>query len=272
MSIRARPPAISAAVRDGTRPAPAQFPRRARWTSHAASTSRGGRCSSSGRASAASAPPSAAAFRSGGATVTITGLEDEPIESERGLYAYERLDVTDTAAAEALAARTGRLDVLVNCAGGSERGQPPGVAPFERFVDLNLTGTYRLCFTLLPQLKASRGCIVNIGSMYGHVGSPRVPAYGAAKAGVHQLTKSLAIAWAEHGVRVNAIAPGFVATAGTVVGRSDPEHYAAVVSRTPMGRWGEPEDLAGPALFLASPAATFVTGVILNVDGGYAAG
>ena len=214
----------------------------------------------------------AAGFRSGGATVTITGIEEQPIEPDRERYAYAQLDVTDTAAVEALAARTERLDVLVNCAGGSERGQPPGIAPFERFVDLNLTGTYRLCFVFLPHLQANRGCIINIGSMYGHVGSPKVPAYGAAKAGVHQLTRSLAIAWAEHGVRVNAIAPGFIATAGTAVGRSDPEHYAAVVARTPMGRWGDPEDLAGPALFLASPAAAFVTGVTLHVDGGYAAG
>ena len=214
----------------------------------------------------------AAAFRSAGAAVTITGIENEPVENERGRYPYERLDVTDTGAVERLAARIERLDVLVNCAGGSERGQPPGIAPFERFLDLNLTGTYRLCFAFLPHLEASRGCIINIGSMYGHVGSPKVPAYGAAKAGVHQLTKSLAIAWAERGVRANVIAPGFVATAGTAVGRSDPEHYAAVVARTPMGRWGEPEDIAGPALFLASPAAAFVTGVTLNVDGGYAAG
>ena len=214
----------------------------------------------------------AAAFRSAGAAVTITGIENEPVENERGRYPYERLDVTDTGAVERLAARIERLDVLVNCAGGSERGQPPGIAPFEHFLDLNLTGTYRLCFAFLPHLEASRGCIINIGSMYGHVGSPKVPAYGAAKAGVHQLTKSLAIAWAERGVRANAIAPGFVATAGTAVGRSDPEHYAAVVARTPMGRWGEPEDIAGPALFLASPAAAFVTGVTLNVDGGYAAG
>ena len=214
----------------------------------------------------------AAAFRSAGAAVTITGIENEPVENERGRYPYERLDVTDTGAVERLAARIERLDVLVNCAGGSERGQPPGIAPFEHFLDLNLTGTYRLCFAFLPHLEASHGCIINIGSMYGHVGSPKVPAYGAAKAGVHQLTKSLAIAWAERGVRANAIAPGFVATAGTAVGRSDPEHYAAVVARTPMGRWGEPEDIAGPALFLASPAAAFVTGVTLNVDGGYAAG
>lgn len=214
----------------------------------------------------------AAGFQAGGATVTITGIEEEPVEPDRGRYPYERLDVTDTGAVEALAARTGRLDVLVNCAGGSERGRPPGVGSFERFVDLNLTGAYRLCFAFLPHLRASRGCVVHVGSMYGYLGSPKVPAYGAAKAGVHQLTRSLAIAWAEHGVRVNAVAPGFVATAGTAVGRSDPEHYAAVVARTPMGRWGEPEDIAGPALFLASPAAAFVTGAILNVDGGYAAG
>lgn len=214
----------------------------------------------------------AAGFRAGGAAVTITGIEEAPIEPDRGRYPYERLDVTDTGAVEALAARTGRLDVLVNCAGGSERGQPPGVGSFERFVDLNLTGAYRLCSAFLPCLRASRGCVVHIGSMYGYLGSPKVPAYGAAKAGVHQLTRSLAIAWAGHGVRVNAVAPGFVATAGTAVGRSDPEHYAAVVARTPMGRWGAPEDVAGPALFLASPAAAFVTGVILNVDGGYAAG
>ena len=107
--------------------------------------------------------------------------------------------------------------------------------------------------------------------MYGHLGSPKVLGYGAGKAGVHQLTKSLAIAWAESGIRVNAIAPGFIATPGTEVGRSDPAHYKAVVDRTPVGRWGESNDIAGPALFLASPAANFVTGVTLNVDGGYMA-
>ena len=107
--------------------------------------------------------------------------------------------------------------------------------------------------------------------MYGHLGSPKVLGYGAGKSGVHQLTKSLAIAWAEFGIRVNAIAPGFIATPGTKVGRSDPAHYKAVVDRTPVGRWGESNDIAGPALFLASPAADFVTGVTLNVDGGYMA-
>lgn len=211
----------------------------------------------------------AAGFKAGGGQVTITGVEDAPAEQLRGLYDYVTLDVTDEAAVRALAAATPALHVLVNCAGVSGRGQDADVDLFERVVDLNLTGTYRTCVAFLPQLTASRGSVVNIGSMYGYAGSPKVVGYGASKAGIHQLTKSLAIAWAEHGVRVNAIAPGFIATPGTAVGRADPEHYNAVVGRTPVGRWGEPEDIAGPALFLASPAAGFVTGVTLNVDGGY---
>ena len=211
----------------------------------------------------------AAGFKACGAKVTITGVEDAPVGGLRDLYAYARLDVTDEAAIRALAAATPALDVLVNCAGVSGRGKAADVELFEQVVDLNLTGSYRTCVAFLPQLTANRGSVINIGSMYGYVGSPKVVGYGASKAGIHQLTKSLAIAWAEHGVRVNAIAPGFIATVGTAVGRADPDHYGAVVAHTPVGRWGEPEDIAGPTLFLASPAASFVTGVTLNVDGGY---
>ena len=105
--------------------------------------------------------------------------------------------------------------------------------------------------------------------MYGMFGSPRVPAYGASKAAIHQLTRSLAIDWAEFGIRVNAIAPGFIVTEQSRAGREDSAHYNAVINRTPFQRWGMPDDLAGPALFLASPAAQFVTGAVLPVDGGY---
>ena len=107
--------------------------------------------------------------------------------------------------------------------------------------------------------------------MYSTYGSPRVPAYGASKAAVAQMTKSLALAWAEHGVRVNAIAPGFIVTEQSARGRADPTHYQRVLDRTPAGRWGQPADIAGPVLFLASPAAAFITGAVLPVDGGYTA-
>jgi NAD(P)-dependent dehydrogenase (short-subunit alcohol dehydrogenase family) len=120
-----------------------------------------------------------------------------------------------------------------------------------------------------PQLKAQRGVLINIASMYASFGSPKNPAYGASKAAVAQLTKSLAIAWAADGIRVNAVAPGFIVTQQSAKSRTDPAHVAAVNLRTPMGRWGQPEDIAGPVLFLASSAAQFITGVCLPIDGGY---
>ena len=118
-------------------------------------------------------------------------------------------------------------------------------------------------------LFASRGCVINIASMLAFFGSGYAPAYSASKGGVAQLTKSLAIAWAPHGVRVNAIAPGWIETALTAPLVADPAKSDAIVSRTPLGRWGQPADVAGAAVFLASPAAAFITGVILPVDGGY---
>jgi NAD(P)-dependent dehydrogenase (short-subunit alcohol dehydrogenase family) len=105
--------------------------------------------------------------------------------------------------------------------------------------------------------------------MYAMFGSPKNPAYGASKAAVVQLTKSLAIAWAADAIRVNAVAPGFIVTQQSAKSRTDPAHVAAVSARTPAGRWGQPEDIAGPVLFLASPAAAFMTGTCLAIDGGY---
>ncbi len=214
----------------------------------------------------------AAAFQGAGANVRITGVEAVPVDADKGRYPYVRLDVTDPAAIAAVAQSTSRLDVLVNCAGITSRGEEMEPETFERVVNVNLHGTFRITRALLPQLKASKGCVVNIASMYSVFGSPNNPAYGASKAAVQQLTKSLAIAWAEFGIRVNAVAPGFIVTEQSARSRTDPKHVAAVDSRTPMGRWGQPEDIAGPVLFLASPAAAFMTGTSIPVDGGYSVG
>ncbi|WP_216842437.1 SDR family NAD(P)-dependent oxidoreductase [Tabrizicola piscis] len=211
----------------------------------------------------------ARAFQDAGASVAITGAEPEPAEEDRGRFAYTQLDVTDGTAVQALAEATPRLDILINCAAITARGEEMAPAFFQHVVDVNLHGTFRTAEAFHPRLKAAKGVLVNIASMYAMFGSPRNPAYGASKAAVVQLTKSLAIAWAGDGIRVNAVAPGFIVTQQSARSRTDPAHVAAVNLRTPMGRWGEPEDIAGPVLFLASQAAGFMTGTCLAIDGGY---
>lgn len=213
----------------------------------------------------------AAAFTEAGATVHITGVEPEPVEADRGRYAYTQLDVTDDAAIAALAEALPRLDILVNCAAITLRGEEMEPAVFERVVSINLHGTFRMASAFHNHLRETDGCVINLASMYSSFGSPRNPGYGASKAAVQQLTKSLAIAWAEDGIRVNAVAPGFVVTEQSARSRTDPNHVASVNNRTPLGRWAQPEDIAGPVLFLASPAAAFMTGTTLPVDGGYSA-
>jgi NAD(P)-dependent dehydrogenase (short-subunit alcohol dehydrogenase family) len=142
---------------------------------------------------------------------------------------------------------------------------------FTRVVDVNLTGTMRMAVACHAALAHAKGAIVNLASMHAIFGAPLSPAYAASKAGVVQLTKSLAVAWAEDGIRVNAIAPGWIETPMTVPARSDAARNRAILDRTPLGRWGTPDDIVGPALFLASDAARFITGAVLVVDGGYSA-
>ena len=211
----------------------------------------------------------ARAFQDAGARVAITGAEPAPVDEDRDRFAYTQLDVTDGAAVQALAEATLHLDVLVNCAAITARGEEMAPAFFQHVVDVNLHGTFRTAQAFHARLMASGGVLINIASMYAMFGSPRNPAYGASKAAVVQLTKSLAIAWAADGIRVNAVAPGFVVTQQSARSRTDPAHVAAVSLRTPMGRWGQPDDIAGPVLFLASDAAKFMTGTCLAIDGGY---
>jgi NAD(P)-dependent dehydrogenase (short-subunit alcohol dehydrogenase family) len=204
-----------------------------------------------------------AAFR--GAGYHTVGVDCVPAEG------LEALDVTDTAAVNAFAARLDSLSVLVNAAGVLRLRDEYDPSVFAHVVDINLTGTMRMAVACRPALAKARGAIVNIASMHAIFGAPLSPAYAASKAGVVQLTKSLAVAWAEDGIRVNAVAPGWIETAMTVPARSDAARSRGILERTPLGRWGTPDDLVGPALFLASDAARFVTGAVLPVDGGYSA-
>ena len=135
-------------------------------------------------------------------------------------------------------------------------------------LDVNLTGAMRLS-TACRDMLAGGGAILNIASMFSFFGAGHAPAYAASKGGVAQLTKSLAVAYAKEGIRVNALAPGWIETSMTAVPRANPTRNAELMGRTPLGRWGTPKDLVAPALFLCSPLAGFITGAILPVDGGY---
>jgi NAD(P)-dependent dehydrogenase (short-subunit alcohol dehydrogenase family) len=185
-------------------------------------------------------------------------------------FRYVILDLTDSVAVAAFGAGVERLDVLVNAAGIIRRVEEFEIEVFEQVLDVNLTGTMRLSTACRPALAKQGGAIVNIASMLSFFGGGLVPAYSASKGGIVTLTKSLAIAWAKDNIRVNAIAPGWIATPLTEALRTDEARSRVILDRTPMGRWGTPEDLVGPALFLASDAARFVTGAVLPVDGGYA--
>lgn len=209
----------------------------------------------------------ASAFRAAGATVTATGATPADCTAP----GTTPLDVRDAAAVSSLIGALPRLDHLVHAAGIIRRGDEHDPAVFARVLEVNLTGAMRAAAAARPRLAAAKGSLLLMASMHSFFAGPLIPGYSASKGGIAQLTKSLAIAWAAEGIRVNALAPGWIATPLTAALRQDPARAGAILARTPMGRWGTPEDLAGPALFLASPAAAFVTGAILPVDGGYLA-
>jgi NAD(P)-dependent dehydrogenase (short-subunit alcohol dehydrogenase family) len=178
-------------------------------------------------------------------------------------------DVADADGIRLLVGNFEHLDILVNSAGIIRRRTEYELDVFERVIDVNLTGTMRMCTACRPLLAKNGGSIINIASMLSFFGAGLAPAYSASKGGVAQLTKSLAIAWGTDNIRVNAVAPGWIATPLTQTLQDDPARSAAILARTPLGRWGQPEDLIGAVVFLCSPAAAFITGIVLPVDGGY---
>ena len=216
----------------------------------------------------------AQAFLARGAQVRVTGATAAEVAaaSQDSALAGAQVDALDVRDGEAVMRFFGaldRLDVLVNCAGVIRRGQEHDPAVFAQVLDINLNGSMRTASAARPLLAQSKGCIVNTASMLSFFGGGLVPGYSASKGGIAQLTKSLAIAYAVDGIRVNAIAPGWIATPLTQALQDDPARSAPILARTPLGRWGTPADVAGPVLLLASELAQFVTGAILPVDGGY---
>lgn len=170
---------------------------------------------------------------------------------------------------------TGGVDVLVNCAGTTIRGPSEDVSleDFERVMGVNLTAAFRLSQGLCSHCRSAgkSGRIVNIGSLTCQAARPTTAAYACSKAGLLGLTRTLAVEWAPYGINVNAIGPGYIATELTAPLQADAAFDRWVLSKTPLGRWGKPEDLVGAAILLASEAGAFITGQIFYVDGGWLA-
>ena len=209
----------------------------------------------------------------------VVDLAAEPVIEHSNLR-FLTIDVAaDEAAtriAEAAIGYWGQIDFLVNNAGIFRGGDPEAFesSDWEAVLDTNLSQVVYASQLAFEDLASSsnrggQGKVINIGSMYSLFGSPRSIAYAASKGGVVQLTKSLATAWAQHGINVNAILPGWIETDMTAPINDQPDMMQQIVSRTPFGRMGRIDEMAGAAVFLASPASDFVTGVSLPVDGGY---
>jgi NAD(P)-dependent dehydrogenase (short-subunit alcohol dehydrogenase family) len=218
-----------------------------------------------------------------GARVALADINGETVEKMRETIAdlggeaiAAKLDVTDEQGArafrETVRDRFGPTSILVNNAGVIRRTEIDGESyesDWDATFAVNVTGPRNMVRAFLPDLKATSGCVVNLASIMSVVAGPGLTAYAASKGAVAQFTKALAQDMAPHGVRVNAILPGVIETPMTEVTRQTPEAIGRFMAHTPLRRVGQPEELVGPVVFLASKAASYVTGALLPVDGGY---
>lgn len=227
----------------------------------------------------------ACGFASVGADIVISGRNQaktdqavSEIEKEFGVRVLGlKVDISKEEEIKTMVAQTldrfGRIDILVNNAGINIRKLPHDyeAAEWDAILNTNLRGAFLCCKAVYPAMKSvGGGKVINIGSMLSIFGGPMHTAYGASKGGLVQMSRSMAVAWAPDNIQVNAILPGWINTELTIQARKDiPELHEAVLNRTPSGRWGDPEDMAGTAIFLASAASDFVTGVALPLDGGF---
>jgi len=212
-------------------------------------------------------------FADAGASVIATGSSQERLVAAQQVattkLSFERLDVRDVMAVEAFFGSQSTLDVLVNCQGVARPDAEWEEETFLDVIDVNLSSAMRLTRAAYPLLKANRGSVVNVASMLSYLADETVPAYTASKTGIVGLTRALSHKYGRDGVRVNAVAPGYHRTEMTKPLWSVAESESKISERSALKRWGTTDDLVGPVLFLASPAAAFVTGVTLPVDGGY---
>jgi 2-deoxy-D-gluconate 3-dehydrogenase len=219
----------------------------------------------------------AQALVEGGARVAIAGRSERVFDAAREMGAVPlQVDLADRPQAVALVDRAvetlGGLDILVNNAGEQKR-HPSEQFPLEDWdlvLAVNLDAVWILAQAAGRRMLAQgRGKIINVASMMSFTGGWTIPAYAASKGGVAQLTKALSNEWACRGVNVNAIAPGYMRTGLTAALVGNPQREPGILARIPAGRWGEPEDLKGTVIFLASAASDYLNGVIIPVDGGY---
>jgi NAD(P)-dependent dehydrogenase (short-subunit alcohol dehydrogenase family) len=209
--------------------------------------------------------------------VDLANATKQEIESKGGTAWAERWDVSSFSQGQEIARRSASLagdaSILVNNAGIHMRakiGTPEHVETWRKILAVNVDGILFAITAFLDQLKRTEGAIINVGSIQSYIAAPNdTTAYTTSKGAVLQLTKALAVELAPYGIRVNGIAPGFIETPQTKLSRENKERMSFVLSHTPLKRVGQPDELAGPAVFLASNMASFVTGAMLPVDGGF---